>query len=118
MAEHLRAGKRIVVFPEGTTSNGDNVAPFHGALFQAAIDAEEIISPLAIRYTNAEGERSYAAAFIGEMTLLECFWSIACADGITATITALPILHADTGDRRHLSAHAHHTISRYLNHPR
>ena len=115
MAEHLRAGKRIVVFPEGATGNGDHVAPFHGALFQAAIDAAEIITPLAVQYTDHSGTRSYAAAFIGGMTLVECFWNIACADNVTVSVTILPVVHAHTGDRRHLSAHAHHAISHYLN---
>lgn len=114
MVEHLRAGKRVAVFPEGTTSNGDQVLPFHSAMFQSAIDATITITPLAISYTNADGTRSYTTAFIGETTLIECFWSIACADGTTVTTAVLPALSADSGDRRHLSAHAHRAISHHL----
>jgi 1-acyl-sn-glycerol-3-phosphate acyltransferase len=120
MVEHLQAGKRVVVFPEGTTSNGDGVLPFHSAMFQAAIDAAVTVTPLAVHYIGTDGTRSYAAAFVGETTLIECFWSIACADGITITTSVLPPLldalpdHA--GDRRHLSAHAHKSISHHLSH--
>ncbi len=115
MVEHLRAGKHIAVFPEGTTSNGDCMLPFHSALFQSAIDAAVDVRPIAICYTDGAGARSHAAAYIDEMTLLDCFWSIACADGIAVTVTLLPSLHAGDGDRRHLSARAHHAISHHLN---
>ena len=114
MVEHLRAGKRITLFPEGTTSNGDSVLHFHSALFQAAIDAATSITPLAVSYSDNNGTRSYAAAFVGEMTLVECFWSIACADGITVTTSVLPPLDSRAGDRRYLSACAHRRISQHL----
>ena len=114
MVEHLRSGKRVFVFPEGTTSNGDHVLPFHGAMFQAAIDAATAITPIAVSYADNNGEQSCAAAFVGEMTLLECFWSIACSDGITVTTSVLPSIDVCSGDRRHLSAHAHHAISQHL----
>jgi 1-acyl-sn-glycerol-3-phosphate acyltransferase len=116
MVSHLRAGKRVAVFPEGTTSNGDGMLPFHSAMFQAAIDAAVNISPIAITYTDGHGARSYATAFVGEMSLLQCLWSIACAQNIIATITLLPAHAAHDGDRRHLSAHVHRAISHHLGH--
>jgi 1-acyl-sn-glycerol-3-phosphate acyltransferase len=39
MAASLRAGDVLAVFPEGTTSDGMNLLPFHANLFQAAIAA-------------------------------------------------------------------------------
>ncbi len=39
IVSRLQYGERIAVFPEGTTSIGDRVLPFHGTLFQSAIDA-------------------------------------------------------------------------------
>lgn len=114
MVEYLRAGKHVAVFPEGTTSNGDGMLPFHSAMFQAAIDAEAGITPIAIAYTDNNGERSYAAAFVGDMTLLECLWSIACTQGITVNVTVLPTHFTKEAERRHLSAHIHRAISHQI----
>jgi 1-acyl-sn-glycerol-3-phosphate acyltransferase len=116
---HLQNSKRVVVFPEGTTSNGDSVLPFHGALFQAAIDAGVPVTPLAVSYADRSGQRSYAAAFVGDTTLVECLWSTACADGLRVKVALLNPLHPANPaaqDRRHLAAHAHHAISRSLSH--
>jgi 1-acyl-sn-glycerol-3-phosphate acyltransferase len=39
MAAGLRAGDILAVFPEGTTSDGVGLLPFHANLIQAAISA-------------------------------------------------------------------------------
>jgi 1-acyl-sn-glycerol-3-phosphate acyltransferase len=72
MAVALRAGDRICIFPEGTSSDGLSVLKFRSNLFQAAIDAQCICLPAAISYINPKsGELSTATAFIGDMGLLE-----------------------------------------------
>lgn len=110
----LRAGKHVALFPEGTTSSGDGVLPFHSALFQAAIDAATDVTPIVITYSGKDGARNHAADYVGETSLVECLWSIACARDINVTLALLPSLSAKSGDRRHLSAHAHHAISHAL----
>lgn len=110
----LQTGAHVAVFPEGTTSNGDAVQPFHSAMFQSAIDADVPVTPIAIAYTDATAKRSHAAAYIGDMSLLECFWSIACADGLTIIVALLAPHRSGETDRRHLSAHVHRGISHHL----
>jgi 1-acyl-sn-glycerol-3-phosphate acyltransferase len=116
MVEHLKMGNRVAVFPEGTTSLGDGILPFHSAMFQAAIDADVVVTPLAIAYTDTNGKRNYAAAFVGETTLVECLWSIACAQDITVNVAVLPAHNIGDSDRRHLSSQIHHTISQRISH--
>ncbi|OHC67330.1 MAG: hypothetical protein A3H93_15120 [Rhodocyclales bacterium RIFCSPLOWO2_02_FULL_63_24] len=113
---HLRDGKRVVVFPEGTTSDGRQVLPFHGALLQSAIDAGVAVTPLALRYTDVTGAQSAAADYIGDTSLAACLWAIACADGLAACIETLPALPTTATDRRHLAAHAHRAVSHALKH--
>jgi 1-acyl-sn-glycerol-3-phosphate acyltransferase len=114
MVEYLLSGKRVAVFPEGTTSLGDSVLPFHSAMFQAAIDTRVDVIPIAIVYTGSNGERSYNAAFAGEITLMQCLWSIACAQNVTVAVSVLGVHKIGDSDRRHLSAHVHHTISQHI----
>ena len=116
-AEHLRQGKCVALFPEGTTSAGDTVLPFHSALLQAAIDTGADMIPLAIRYTDAKGNRSYATAYVGDMSLMQCLWNIACSPRIFVYVDILPAVTTEGIDRRHLSSHAHHMIAHRVSHP-
>ena len=70
MAESLKAGDRLAVFPEGTTSDGAGVLPFHANLFQAAISADVNVVPVALRFEDsASGKRSSAACYVDDDTL-------------------------------------------------
>lgn len=62
MAERLKAGEIVVLFPEGTTSDGNRVLPFKTALFGAAAtalphvdDHAVFIQPVALAYTGVHG---------------------------------------------------------------
>lgn len=56
IADALRKGSSVVLFPEGTTTNGDCVLQFKNALFHAAVRAEADVLPLCIRYRRVNGE--------------------------------------------------------------
>jgi 1-acyl-sn-glycerol-3-phosphate acyltransferase len=71
VAARLRQGWQVAVFPEGTTSDGSEVLPFHGALLQGAVDAGCRVQPLALRYTDEDGRPSTAAAYCGDTSLLQ-----------------------------------------------
>ena len=67
----LRAGDLVIVFPEGTTSDGNRVLPFKSGLLGAVRDGlgneELLVQPLSIVHTHASGlplgraHRSHAA---------------------------------------------------------
>lgn len=111
LVERLAAGDRAAIFPEGTTTNGEKVLPFHGALFQAAIDAGAPVTPLALRYFDASGKLSHAPAYIDDITLWQCLVAIARADGLVAEVDILEPIPSLIADRRHLAAHAHRAIA-------
>lgn len=52
----LGQGFPVVLFPEGTTSNGDCVRQFKNPLFDAAVSAKSDILPFCLRYTKINGE--------------------------------------------------------------
>lgn len=112
----LQSDSRVTVFPEGTTTAGDRVLPFHAALFQGAIDAGVPVVPFALRYVDAEGNASRAPAYDGDVTLLQCLLSIVRAGGLAAEVRILAPLDSTLADRRHLSARCHHAIAWHLGH--
>ncbi len=114
LVAHLQQGKRVALFPEGTTSRGDTVLPFHSALLQSAIDAGTTVTPLVLRYRAIDGSHSTAPAYVDDISLIECMRAIADEKRLYAEVTALAPLATVNGDRRKLSAHVHHAISRTL----
>lgn len=48
----LRAGTPIVLFPEGTTTDGSKVLPFRPALFQSAVNSGTTIHQFCIQYSD------------------------------------------------------------------
>ncbi|WP_426149871.1 lysophospholipid acyltransferase family protein [Pseudomonas sp. DC3000-4b1] len=68
MAEHLRQGGSVLVFPEGTTTDGSGTATFHARLLGAAIEAGVAVQPVALKYLRG-GQLDPIAPFIGEDAL-------------------------------------------------
>lgn len=110
-ASALRSGATVAVFPEATTTCGGCPAPLRPAFFQAAIDAGVAVTPLALRFSVA-GERSAAAAFVGDDTLLASVRRLARAKGLTVTVTAAAPLYPEAAtDRRALARVASASIA-------
>jgi 1-acyl-sn-glycerol-3-phosphate acyltransferase len=103
VAEALQGGDVVAVFPEGTTSDGHGVLPFHANLLQAAITTGTPVQPVALRYADATHAVSPAAAYIGDTSLLQSLWWVVMADGLTAQVTVLPAHYSAHAQRRELS---------------
>jgi 1-acyl-sn-glycerol-3-phosphate acyltransferase len=66
----LSNGIRLVLFPEGTSSDGSSVMRFHSSLFQPALDLDAPITAAAIDYSLSDGDAGREACYWGDMTLL------------------------------------------------
>ncbi|MCR5866904.1 1-acyl-sn-glycerol-3-phosphate acyltransferase [Aquincola sp. J276] len=104
MAEALQAGQCVAVFPEGTTSDGQGVLPFHANLLHAAITTATPIQPAVLRYADPLHAVSPAAEFVGNTTLLQSVWNIVSARGLTVRVRWLPSQASAHADRRALAA--------------
>ncbi|WP_166269132.1 lysophospholipid acyltransferase family protein [Marinobacter caseinilyticus] len=65
IAHALRQGQSVLVFPEGTTTAGVTVLPFHRRLLSAAVDADVPIQPVSIGYRR-KNRADHLAPFIGD----------------------------------------------------
>ncbi len=102
--ERLHAGETIGIFPEGTTSDGSLLLPFHANLLQPALDTGAEIRPIALRYSQ-RGRRSRAAAYVGDDSLAQSLWWVITAPHLTAEAFLLPALPAEISNR-HAAARA------------
>ncbi|WP_079077833.1 lysophospholipid acyltransferase family protein [Streptomyces sp. CdTB01] len=103
IADALRAGQAVGVFPEGSTWCGRAQGSFRRAVFQAALDAHVPVQPVRLRYRIA-GAPSTAPAFIGEDSLLASVWRVVMTRGLVAEAEIHEAIPADTHpDRRTLA---------------
>lgn len=65
----LQAGRSVLLFPEGTTTTGEDVGTFHARLFAAALDAGVAVQPIALRYVGSQGEPHPVVPFVGQQSL-------------------------------------------------
>ncbi|PVE42367.1 lysophospholipid acyltransferase family protein [Limnohabitans planktonicus] len=101
MADAMKDGDVIAVFPEGTTSDGRELLPFHANLIQAAILAEAPVQPMSLQFVDARtGEPSFAPCYIGDDTLIGSMWRTLTAPPIVAVVHFGDPQHANGRDRR------------------
>jgi 1-acyl-sn-glycerol-3-phosphate acyltransferase len=114
MAEALRAGDMVAVFPEGTTGPGRELLPFHANLLQAAVATATPVQPVVLRFHQPGQAFSAAAEFVGETTLLQSLWRMACARGLQVELQLLDVVATAHADRRALAAQLRERIDAAL----
>jgi 1-acyl-sn-glycerol-3-phosphate acyltransferase len=100
MADRLEGGEALVLFPEGTSSEGWGILPFKSALIGAVVatatrmedhDADLFVQPVALAYTRLRGialgrMEAERTAWIGDVDLLPHLWSVITTGGFEARI--------------------------------
>ena len=99
---HLSAGRQLLIFPEGTTTDGQQVRTFHGRLLTSAIDTGTPLQPVAIRYLR-DGETDLVAPFIGDDDLPSHLLRLFAADRAKVQIQLLAPI-ASAGQERNVLA--------------
>lgn len=108
LAGHLHAGDGIAVFPEGTTSSGERVAPLAPALFEAACRAGCAVQPVALRHDDgADGRR---AAYVDDDSFIGSLWRLCRARGLVCRVQVLPAEDARGAGRRALAGRVHRRL--------
>lgn len=78
MTNTLRNGFNIVIYPEGTSTDGQKLLPFKKSLLMSAVDSEREIVPVALKYMSVDGEpfgkaNADKVCWYGDMTFADHF---------------------------------------------
>jgi 1-acyl-sn-glycerol-3-phosphate acyltransferase len=121
ISERLAAGDDLILFPEGTSSDGIHVLPFKSALFSVAdreIDGRPLtVQPVSLAYTKLDGlpigrARIPFFAWYGDMDLAGHLWRVAGLGRTTIELTFHPpVSLAQLGSRKALAAHCHAAVA-------
>ncbi|OUS12836.1 1-acyl-sn-glycerol-3-phosphate acyltransferase [Rhodospirillales bacterium 47_12_T64] len=122
MARRLGDGRDLILFPEGTSSDGTRVLPFKSALFSVAQVAEGdsplMVQPISITYTRLDGMpmgrlwRPFYAWY-GDMELPGHLWHALAMGILTVEVEFLEPVEASTlANRKVMATHCHGLVAR------
>ena len=121
MTRRLAAGDALILFPEGTSGDGNRVLPFKSALFGAAERSRELaaitVQPVSIAYTRLDGMplgrllRPFFAWY-GAAELAPHLWSMVGMGTVEVVVEFHPpTFLADCGSRKALARYCHARIA-------
>ncbi len=95
IAQKLSQKANVLVFPEGTSTNGDRLLPFQSAHFAASLRARAPIVPVTLAYksidhqplSNTNRDRIY---WYGDMEFASHFWALLAVRSIEVTAKIHP----------------------------
>jgi 1-acyl-sn-glycerol-3-phosphate acyltransferase len=125
LVQRLEGGDNLILFPEGTSSDGNRILPFKSALFGAAeIEVPRrdgsrgpvVVQPVTVTYTKLQGMpigRDYRPFFtwFGDMELVPHLLQALGFGPITAEVEFhAPLTVAEAGSRKALARHCETVI--------
>lgn len=120
MRERLAERDIIVLFPEGTSSNGLRILPFRSAFFGAAEADGVAVQPVTVAYRAAwglpmNGRHRPSFAWYGDMDMAPHLWAAMAAGPLDVTVIFHPPLTvAEAGGRKALAVAAERAVKRGL----
>lgn len=91
IAEKLNQGANVLMFPEGTSTNGDRLLPFQAAPFAAPLRARAPVVPVTLSYRKVNGrplsrDNRDLVYWYGDMEFLSHFWELLAVRRIEVTV--------------------------------
>lgn len=114
LVEAMKEGFNIVLYPEATSSNGEQVLPFKKTLLMSAPHAGRPIQPGVVNYIEINGEKFSLktrdhVCWYGDMTFAQAMWKSLTAKSITAEVEFLDPIYAEPHTDRRLVAERAYT---------
>ena len=114
LTQSLDKRKCVAMFPEATTTDGSTLKPFHTSLFQAAVDSQAPVWPVAIKYCHFDGTLDRTPAFLGNQTLVQSISSIVSQREMFVELHFCKPISSKDQSRWELARGAEHAIASRL----
>lgn len=118
LAGHLLAGRNILFFPEGTTTDGQQLKRFFHRLFSAAVEADVPVQPVVLAYLDESGEPHPKAPFIGDDPFFTHAVGVLKASRIVVNVMVLEPVPVNGRSARELSKEVEKKMADALRHIR
>jgi lyso-ornithine lipid O-acyltransferase len=107
----LDDGALVIVFPEGTSSDGRDVLPFKSSLLEPATQQNHPLTVGRMRYTLADGGNDEAVAYWGDAVFFTHLLELLSRDKVRATVRFAPVTNHGS-DRKELAQQLHAVVVR------
>lgn len=114
IAQVMARPETVAVFPEGATSDGSQLRPFHASLFQPALAPDARLAVAAIRYPCADGSPNVDLSYAGDRSLLDSLRLILAQPAPRAELHFLGHVDVAGKSRRELADESRALIARAL----
>ncbi|MBX3023090.1 MAG: 1-acyl-sn-glycerol-3-phosphate acyltransferase [Bdellovibrionales bacterium] len=99
----LREGLNVCIFPEATSTNGEQILRFRRPLYVAALDAPAAVLPICLNYHTVGGEpinqrTRDKICWYGDMDFVSHLWALAGSGGVNADLIFMPPIHPVSTD--------------------
>lgn len=101
----------VVLFPEGTSSNGESVLPFRSPFFQPAHEVSAPITPAALMYTSENGDPKEDICYWGDHIFFSHLLKLATIRKIVAHLQ-LGEAQVCCSNRKESAVYFHQEVSR------
>jgi len=105
----LEDGALVVLFPEGTSSNGQTVLPFKSSLLEPAAQRTHPVWVGALRYALDDGDAGEEICYWGDHTFFPHALNLLGKRAIRANVRFAPFQHSGTG-RKQLAVELHEAV--------
>jgi len=106
----LDDGALVIVFPEGTSSDGETILPFKSSLLEPATQLQHPLTVACIQYTLADGDAGAEVCYWGDHSFVPHLLNLLSKRSVRATVRFAPVQEHST-DRKELAQQLHAAVS-------
>lgn len=121
LKEHLQSGQSLILFPEGTSTDGAHVEPFKSTLFEAARSQNHekpvAIQPITVVYTHQAGVKMNQAmrdnyAWYAKMPFAPHFFNLFSLKKVAVKVHFHPVTYLEQfASRKDCAEYCFHAVS-------
>jgi 1-acyl-sn-glycerol-3-phosphate acyltransferase len=109
MSQRLTGPIPLLLFPEGTSTDGSQVLPFYTSLFQPAVTRRALVTPASVRYVIRNGIPESALCWFGDAPFVSHLWKALGTPGFSAEVSfGAPRFYSD---RRTAALQTHEDVA-------
>jgi 1-acyl-sn-glycerol-3-phosphate acyltransferase len=116
LSSSLQNGDTVLIFPEGTTTDGESVRRFHPRLFAAAIETNTHVQPIMIRYPALDDAQKINAIvpYIDEQSLGDNLKQLLQQKKTIVHVHYCPLINITGKDRKQIALESEQAIRESL----
>jgi len=116
MAELVKDGFNVYLFPEGTSTDGSTILPFRSSLLASVSGANVDVVPACIKYVSINGvqfspENCDDVCWYGDMNFAPHLWNFLGKKHVDAKATFFQPIQSATANRKVITQRAHELIT-------